>query len=133
MVLSLRKLVVCIAAVMFLMSFRGSFVSAKTYEILSVAAIGNDPLSHSSYYVDVKPLYGTDVLDDTEKGILRFMVLPHPMNYLSLLAASTNISDVSKQINGLPILSLLQEGDIVDGKFDTEKYTLQNAEVISIN
>lgn len=116
---------------MFLLAFNAFFAFAQTYEILSIGAVH---VEDDTVYVT--PVYGTDVLEDTVNGILRFKVVEHPLGYQQLLeqllGASTNISDISKPIQQLPILKTLNVGDIVEIDYKDRNYTQKSIEQIPL-
>jgi hypothetical protein len=125
---SVKVLVIGIVnSMMFLLAFNAFFAFAQTYEILSIGAVH---VEDDTVYVT--PVYGTDVLEDTVNGILRFKVVEHPLGYQQLLGASTNISDISKPIQQLPILKTLNAGDIVEIDYKDCNYTQKSIEQIPL-
>jgi len=80
----------------------------QTYEVVICGA----------YHVEddtivVTPIYATDVVDNSVEGTLSFRVLEHPVGYDQVIGASTNISDVGKPVDMLPIFKFLEPDDIV--------------------
>jgi len=73
--------------------------------------------------VVVTPLYATDVIDDTVEGTLSFKVLEHPTDYTQVIAASTNLSDVDKPLESLPIFMVLEPDDIVEINYKDCEYS----------
>ena len=134
MAIDLKNLVLSSLAILVLMPFALTFVSAKTYEVVSIGAIHEAAYSPGNYYMAVTPLCGTDVVNDTAKGILKFRVLPNPDTYAQALGASTYISDVSRPINNLPIFELLEDGDLVEIDFKNCQYSQISIErILSTN
>lgn len=90
----------------------------QTYEIVICGA----------YHVEddtvvVTPLYATDVVDDSVEGTLSFKVLEHPTGYTQVIAASTNISDVDRPLDALPIFIVLEQDDVVEINYKDCEYS----------
>ncbi len=114
----MRKATCIGLGMLFLLAVNVPSAFAQTYAIVAVGAI---------HYEDdtlyVTPVYGRDVLNDSVNGILRFTVLNHPLGWQQLLGAGKNVSDVSKPINALPILKILNESEIVEINYKNCEYT----------
>ena len=90
----------------------------QTYEVVICGA----------YHVEddtvvVTPLYATDVVDDSVEGTLSFRVLEHPAGYTQVIAASTNVSDVDKPLDALPIFMVLEPDDVAEINYKDCEYS----------
>jgi len=119
MATALKSSALSVIVISVLVLFMLSSVSAKTYEVVSIGAIHQD----EHYQILVTPLYGTDVVNDTANGILKFTVTMNLDGYTQVLGASNSTSDISKTPNNMPVFEMLQVGDIIQIDFKNCQYS----------